>query len=330
MLGGGCKGKPKRKAPPAAGSAAATGSGSGSGSAAMRPAPDLILPRSADGGPPKKTSKPLEKADFEKLDKLEFPGFTIEHRTVGDKVMEVRQKTKDHPRIWATVTIQPCLACIPMELPKWKEKEQELKVAMGSLKDVPATVPDAKQEKLPVPADPKATYYVVERSGTPDARTIIVRRVEGTATTFVRRENDCTKKTSKTVAEGPTLAALGAKNEQPAALLPGSVEDVLWQNACSATDTPRVESELGATELAGATVIYHYYVGFGTTPGEGGGETTFGNAYIAYYNDGINEIRVFAEYKDDPATIENLKKLASKDDLRAVALSFMDVYTHAW
>jgi hypothetical protein len=228
MLGVGCKGKPKRKAPPAP-VASADGSGSGSGSGTSRPAPDLVLPRSADGGPPKKTSKPLEKADFEKLDKLEFPGFTIEHRTLGDKVMEVRQKTKDHPRLWATVTIQPCLACVPMELPKWKEKEAELKVVMGPLKDLKG-----------------------------------------------------------------------------------------------------VESELGATELGGATVIYHYYVGFGTAPGEGGGETTFGNAYVAYYNDGINEIRVFAEYKDDPATVENLKKLASKDDLRAVALSFMDVYTHAW
>jgi hypothetical protein len=231
LLGGGCKSKPKRKAPPAnVGSAAATGSGSGSGSAAMRPAPDLILPRSAEGGPPKKSTKPLEKADFEKLDKLEYQGFEIEHRTVGDKVMEVRQKTKDHPRLWATVTIQPCLACVPMDLAKWKEKEQELKVVMGKLKDV--------------------------KTG--------------------------------------------------------------------------VESEVGSTELGGATVIYHYYVGFGTTPGEGGGETTFGNAYVAYYNDGINEIRVLAEYKDDPATVENLKKLASKDDLRAVALSFVDVYTHAW
>jgi hypothetical protein len=227
MLTGGCKDKPKRKAPPTNVGSAATGSGSGSGG--MRPAPDLILPRSADGGPPKKKDKPLEKADFEKLDKLEYQGFTVEHRTVGDKVLEVRQKTKDHPRLWATVTIQPCLDCIPMDLTKWKAKEEELKVIMGALKDVKG-----------------------------------------------------------------------------------------------------VESELGSTELGGATIIYHYYIGFGTKSGEGGGETMFGNAYVAYYNDGVNQIRVVAEYKDDPATVENLKKLASKEDLRALALSFMDVYTHAW
>jgi hypothetical protein len=251
----GCKDKPKRKAPPAnVGSASATGSGAGSGSNAMRPAPDLILPHSAEGGPPKKTSKALTKADFEKLDKLEYQGFTLEHRTLGDNVLEVRHKTKDHPRLWATVTIQPCLDCLPMDLAKWKAKEQDLKVVMGKLKDLPPLLPGG---------------------ATPTA--------------------------------GPTAGSAG-----------------------SAEVKSGVESEIGATELAGATVIYHYYVGFGTVQAEGGGETSYGNAYVAYYNDGVNQIRVLAEYKDDPATVENMKKLAPKEDLRSLALSFMDVYTHAW
>ena len=62
----------------------------------------------------------------------------------------------------------------------------------------------------------------------------------------------------------------------------------------------------------------------------GGGGGSFANAYVAYYNDGINEIRVVAEYKDDPVDVAKMKQLAPKDDLRALALSFMDVYTHAW
>jgi len=90
------------------------------------------------------------------------------------------------------------------------------------------------------------------------------------------------------------------------------------------------ESELGKTDLAGATVIYQYYVGIATVAGEGGGSTTFANSYIAYYNDGVNEIRVIAEYKDDPTTFKKLKELAPKDDLRTLALSFVDVYTHEW
>jgi hypothetical protein len=151
-------------------------------------------------------------------------------RTVGDNVFEVRQMTKDHPRLWATVTIQPCLDCVPMDLEKWKAKEDELKVLMAGLKDA--------------------------KTG--------------------------------------------------------------------------VESEIGKTELFGATIIYHYYIGYATTPGEGGGESTYANAYVAYYNDGVNQVRVIAEYKDDPASVENMKKLAPKDDLRALALSFLDAYTHAW
>ncbi len=223
----GCKDKPKRKAPPAnVGSAAAT---AGSGSGTMRPAPDLMLPR-GDGTPPKKTEKPHTKADYERLAKLEYPGFVKEERTVGEKVLEVRQKTKDHPRMWTTVTVQPCLDCVPMDLAKWKAKEDELKVLMGGLKDA--------------------------KTG--------------------------------------------------------------------------VESEVGQTELFGATIIYHYYVGYATVPGEGGGESTYANVYVAYYNDGVNQVRVIAEYKDDPTTVENMKKLAPKDDLRALALSFLDVYTHAW
>jgi hypothetical protein len=223
----GCKSKPKRKAPPPNVGSAAQATGSGSG--VMRPAPDLILPR-GDGTPPKKTTKPHTKEDYERLAKLEFPGFTKEQRTIGDNVFEVRQKTKDHPRLWATVTVQHCMDCIPMELPKWKAKEDDLKVVMGKLKDL--------------------------KTG--------------------------------------------------------------------------VESELGETELYGAKIISHYYIGYGTAPGEGGGETTFGNVYVAYYNDGVNQIRVIAEYKDDPTTIENMKKLAPKEDLRGLALSFLDAYTHAW
>jgi hypothetical protein len=220
----GCKDKPKRKAPPPnVGSAAEVGSGG------KQPAPDLILPR-ADGTPPKRTEKPHTKDDYEKLSKLEFEGFTKEVRTVGEKVFEVRHKTKDFPRLWATVTIQHCLDCIPMELDKWKAKQDDLRVLLGALKD-------AK--------------------------------------------------------EG-------------------------------------VEFEVGQTELFGQTIIYHHQVGSAPTQGEEGGGHAFTNAYVVYYNDGVNQIRVIGEYKDDPVSVEDMTKMAPKEDLRALALSFLDVYTHAW
>ena len=197
----GCKDKPSKKAPPPN-----VGSAQGSGSGGSRPAPDLVLPR-ADGTPPKKTAKPHTKADYERLSKLEFPGFTPDVRTLGEKVFEVRHKTKDHPRLWAVVTIKHCFDCLPMDLAKWKEKE---------------------------------------------------------------------------------------------------------------------------TELNGQKIIYAYQVGLAQAPGEGGGSTSFTNNYHAYFNDGINEIRVVGTYKDDPVSSEDLKKLAPKEDLRALALSFLDYFTHQW
>jgi hypothetical protein len=226
-LAAGCKDKPAAKQTPPANAGSAAGSaGSAKGPVA---APDLKLPHS-DGTPPKKTTAPLTKTDFERLAKLEYPGFIADVRTVGEKVFDVRQKTKDHPRLWAVVVIKPCLDCLPMELDKWKAKEAEIKqINLEGLKDIPG-----------------------------------------------------------------------------------------------------VEWEMGETSLNGQKIIYTYQIGAGNQPGEGGGQYVFGDAYFAYYNDGVNEIRVVASYKDDPVAVESLKKLAPKDDLRALALSFLDVYTHEW
>lgn len=223
LAAAGCKDKPTKKAPPAN-----VGSGAGSDTG-RRPAPDLVLPR-ADGTPPKKTTKPHTKEDYERLANLEYPGFTREVRTVGDKIMEVRHKTKDHPRLWAVVTIKPCFDCKPMELDKWQSQAAELRsMTLESLKDS---------------------------------------------------------------------------------------KDVEW--------------ELGETQLNGQKLIYIYQVGTDASPGEGGDNYAFTNTYIAFFNDGVNEIRVVGAYKDDPVAKADLKKLASRDDLRALALSFMDVFTHAW
>lgn len=219
----GCKDKPTKKAPPS-NVGSATGSDSG-----PRPAPDLILPR-ADGTPPKKTTTPLTKADYERLAQLEYPGFVRDVRALTDDIFEVRHKTKDHPKLWAEVMVKPCSDCLPMELDKWKAREAELRAK--------------------------------------------------------------------------TLESL--------------------------KDTPGIDWELGETELNGQKVIYIHQIGTTNAPGPGGGAYSFTNAYIAFYNDGVNEIRVIGSYKDDPVTRQGLEQLAPKEDLRALALSFLDVFTHAW
>ncbi len=116
---------------------AATGSGSGSGSAVAPPdaasssegpAVPITLPKS-DGTPPKKTTAKLTDADFDRLGKLELPSFTKRVRNQKDG-LDVRFQTS-RPRLGTTVTITPCFNCPPMELAKWKEREDDLKQLLG-------------------------------------------------------------------------------------------------------------------------------------------------------------------------------------------------------
>jgi hypothetical protein len=215
----GCKGKPKHQNPP-------TNLAGGSGSSAPKTAPDIVLP-AGPGTPPDKTTKPLDIEKLKKLSQMTFPGFQIEPRAASEKVLELRQKTEDHPKIWATVTIQPCFDCVPMDLPKWKEKTDSLKLFLtDELKSAPDTV-----------------------------------------------------------------------------------------------------FEVGATDLHGAPMIYTYQL----AQFAGSGHGAYSHAYCLYYNDGINSIRVLAQYKDDPmATKEAMAQAVPRTDLENVAKAFVDVYTHAW
>lgn len=157
-----CKGKPAHREPPAN---AVVATGSASGSDGKRAAPDLALP-SGPGTPPLKTTRTLGRADYEKLQALEFPGFEKQPHGLNDVVMEVRQITKDHPRLWATVTIEPCGKddCWPMDVDEWKKHEPELKKLLGDL----ATAPDVDWEigKMELHGQPLIyTYQLGQHTG---------------------------------------------------------------------------------------------------------------------------------------------------------------------
>jgi hypothetical protein len=315
-----CKSKPKHREAPANPS---TPTGTAGGSAGQ-PAPDLQLPHSA-GGPPKKTTAPLAKADFERLAQLNYPGFERQVRTVSDKVLEVRQITTDHPRLWATITIQPCLDCVPMELDKWRSKLDDLRVLLGPLKDAPGVTFEVGavalagqpiiytyqlgnsngvdgDSKIPVMSEPNAAYSIIDRQGEKTAPTIIVKRVEAGKEQYTKRAIDCNAKTWKLLAGAATVAELAKAQlgsgapAQPAAQ---TADEAILVQACKAATGP-------------------------------GLNYSFTNALALYYNDGVNQIRVVAEYKDDPMSVEGLQQAAPKDDLAKLALSFLDVYTHAW
>ncbi|HEV7555104.1 MAG TPA: hypothetical protein VGO00_06620 [Kofleriaceae bacterium] len=97
-------------------------------------------------------------------------------------------------------------------------------------------------------------------------------------------------------------------------------------------DRSDTEFEIGATELAGTPAIFTYQAGQSVGTDHSGNLTgTFTDAYALYYNDGVNEIRVVAEYKDDPAASKDaMVAAAPREQLDRLARAFGDLYVHAW
>lgn len=96
----------------------------------------------------------------------------------------------------------------------------------------------------------------------------------------------------------------------------------------SAADT---ELELGTLDLGnGAEALTRYQIGWVKSTEPGGGFATTNN-YIIQFHNGVNQLRVSAQYKDDPpASKADLAAMAPKEDLARIARSFFDVYVHAW
>jgi len=90
---------------------------------------------------------------------------------------------------------------------------------------------------------------------------------------------------------------------------------------------PDTTFELGEVSLVGEKLIYVYQLGwhFSTTGG------AYSNAYILYYNDGVNQIRVVAQYADDiPGSKEALARALPREQLEQIAGTAFDLYTAAW
>lgn len=233
----GCKGRTRAADPappggaPAEASGALAGSGGGAGSAGAPTQNVLDLPRSSRSAP-LRTTRPLDRARYEKLAGLEYPGWEKDVRYLDDRALEVRYRTKARPILGVTISASPCFDCIPPELPRWKAKEDALKNLL---------LPELRERK-----------------------------------------------------------------------------DTLF--------------EIGEVKLAGAPLIYTYQLAHAWGPGEDGSQQgPYSNAYTAYHNDGINQIRVTAQYADDAvATRAELVSLAPREDLAQIALAFLDAYTHAW
>jgi hypothetical protein len=170
--------------------------------------------------PPLRTPGKWNAKEIEEIAKISFDGFTNNPMTINADGATIRQYGNPRPKTYATVRINPCLDCLPMELAKWKEKESALKAV------------------------------------------------------------------------------------------------TLSENLLKLPDT---EYALGDAEIAGKKMISAYQLGYGNN--------SYSHAVTLYYNDGVNEISVIAQYADN-MTVDRITmtKLVSRETLEDTAAMMMATY----
>jgi hypothetical protein len=106
------------------------------------------LPEGTRTAPLKRKTK-LDKATYEKLSKLGYPDWDSVVRELGDDAFDIKYATKTRPKLSVAITMSPCFDCLPMELPKWKEKSESLKLFLDKdLQRQPDTVFEVGETKL--------------------------------------------------------------------------------------------------------------------------------------------------------------------------------------
>lgn len=121
------------------------------------------------------------------------------------------------------------------------------------------------------------------------------------------------------------LAAWKASQPELEKLVPDKIRE--------AKDT---KFELGVVKFHETDLIYTFQLGqiegvADKGPQKGAAYIAYTYAYTLYYNDGQNQIRVIAEYKDDARpTLAETAKAYARGDLEVTAQSFFDAMTAAW
>ncbi|MBS1117916.1 MAG: hypothetical protein H6Q90_144, partial [Deltaproteobacteria bacterium] len=182
--------------------------------------------------PPAATTRPHGKAQLEALGKLALPGFTGAVRELADDVLTVTQRSTARPRVDVTITVTPCMDCLPMQLAPWQAKGEALQLlVLPELRERPDTV-----------------------------------------------------------------------------------------------------FEVGEAPLGGAKAIFTYQLGYSfVSDGAGSGEHAYVDSYALYFNDGKNQLRVIAEYADDPpASKDALVRAMPRARLEQIAGSWLEQYAQRW
>ena len=98
---------------------------------------DAAVSAPAQRNPLPRTTKPHSRDELEALAKLDLPGFSKTVRQLDASFLDVVQST---PELAVTVTIQPCLACRPLEIDRWRADKEALMLTLApELRDRPDT-----------------------------------------------------------------------------------------------------------------------------------------------------------------------------------------------
>ncbi len=116
---GACKEKPP-----------AAGAGSGAGSAAAATTQPTGSGSAAPAIAARTPGTKLSASELVEISRIKFDGFRNSSIAVtADKAQlrQYRDRQGNNVAIFATITVNPCLDCTPMELPKWEAKADALK-----------------------------------------------------------------------------------------------------------------------------------------------------------------------------------------------------------
>lgn len=75
--------------------------------------------------------------------------------------------------------------------------------------------PSDAKERIPVPSDLHAKYFLISREGTKDKPIITTMRVGTSGTSYSKRIFDCVRGTGKYLGDGDTIEQMNASKPQP-------------------------------------------------------------------------------------------------------------------
>ena len=92
----------------------------------------------------------------------------------------------------------------------------------------------AAEVPISVPSDPKAQFFVLEKGGTGNDRTIVTKRVGPSGTSYSKRLYNCKNSTVKYLGTGDTLAEMKSSKPEPnmAPIVQGSIAYYVGREAC--------------------------------------------------------------------------------------------------